>query len=101
VNNNYDGLVDLVNNSNGENFLMKRTKSSILFAIHRSASQSDVMKAYFTAELMHRNQYKSANETSKLFETFLKKLSAAGWNTDHYLLGVTEWRCTWDSNLTK
>eukprot|EP00029_Vermamoeba_vermiformis_P013268 TRINITY_DN8185_c0_g1_i1.p1 TRINITY_DN8185_c0_g1~~TRINITY_DN8185_c0_g1_i1.p1 ORF type:complete len:404 (+),score=43.87 TRINITY_DN8185_c0_g1_i1:152-1363(+) len=99
VHNNYDELVDLINNSNGENFLLKQTKKNIIFAIHKEATQKDIMKAYFTAELMHRKQYKSATETSKLFESFLKKLDAAGWNTDHYLLGVTEWRCSWDSSL--
>ncbi len=91
--------MDLINASNGEKFLLKQTKESILFAIHKEAHQRDIMKAYFTAELMHRKQHKSANDTSKLFESFLEKLDAAGWNTDHYLLGVTEWRCSWDASL--
>ena len=91
--------MDLINNSNGEKFLLKQTKKNIIFSIHKEAQQTDILKAYFTAELMHRKQYKSANETTKLFETFVKKLEASGWNTEHYLLGVTEWRCTWDSSL--
>lgn len=99
VENNYDELVGLIGNSNSEKFLLKQTKKSIVFAIHKEAQQTDILKAYFTAELMHRKQYKSSNETTKLFDTFLKKLDASGWNTEHYLLGVTEWRCTWDSSF--
>jgi len=87
----------------GESFMGKLTGSHAMVAFHVDARQADVLKAFFFSVCaMHCGTASEALVlTRRYFSGFHRSLEAAGWKTDHFLLGATEWRAIWPNVNTE
>jgi len=87
------------------NYILRKTQSKILVMYQKNASQLDVLRSYFHAQLYQYQEIIKTNNNlqsllsgnisqnlNPLFEDFLVGLKESGWNTESMLLGTSEWR---------
>jgi hypothetical protein len=93
-------LWQLIHDYEHENFIIRVLRKNqrverVLILLHRHANSHDFLKSYFIARLIQRHADVLLQDREALFQSFLKALRDAGWNTTDVLLGATEWRFAW------